>query len=562
MHKLPRLPAVLLLAALGAAPAVEPLATRQTAFSIPFRVEGTGSTERPSEVQLYVSTNRGASWKLHSTVPPEQGRFAFKADKDGDYWFLVRTKDHAGQLRPKQPAAPEMQVLVDTTQPALELSAARGQAGEVTIRWHARDPHLQPQNLKLDYQAKGAADLWQSIAIDPRRTQVAAGSCQGEVTLWTRALDEPLVIRGEITDRAGNLAVTQKEVEAVKKTEPPVSDAARPGYPDTGAPAPASKPATAAGETAEPADSHPPATDREAKTSPSSHRGSASGAFFSALGLRWPADTTHKPLARSAAEPPPAAPLVVQRLPTGGGVAHSAESSKQNEPVPVSSPRPPAAPAATESDWVQPPLRDVQRPAPRLPGNPAVAISTVSAAAAAGYQPPPGVRPRMVNSRSFQLDYDLGQPIPGGVRKVELWGTRDGGQNWLSYGADGDVHSPMTVTVEGEGMYGFRILVQNGAGIIEYPPQKGDRPDTWINVDLKRPTCRLTSAQQQRLEQTEQLRIAWEAHDEWLAERPISLSYSQQPIGPWFPIATGLENTGHYPWQLDSRVPDLIYLRL
>jgi hypothetical protein len=389
----------------------------------------------------------------------------------------------------------------------------------VTIGWRANDPNLQPQNLKLDYQAKGAVDLWQSIAVDPRRTQVAAGTCQGEVTLWTKAVDQPLVIRAEITDRAGNLAVTQTEVEVAKKPDP------TPATP------------TPASEVKQPppvSNESPPPAEVKAETA------STSVSAFPALGMRWPASQTSKTLSRSAAEPPATPPLVVQRLPA----------------------RSPNVSETAATPWVQPPLKDIERPAQRQLSDPAAAISAVSRAAASGYQPPPNVRPRMVNSRVFQLDYDFGPSVAGGIRKVELWGTRDGGQLWTSYGADGDNQSPMTVTVEGEGMYGFRILLANGAGQIEFPPQRGQPPETWVNVDLKRPSCRLIQAQQQTVEQSEQLHIAWEAHDEWLAERPISLSYSQQPIGPWLPIATGLENTGRYAWLLDNRVPQRIYLRL
>ncbi len=226
-----RLSAWMILPLLGllAAPAAgaEPLATRQAAFQIPYRIDPPGtSTEQPTEVQLYVSTDRGGSWKLHGRVPPDQGRFPFKAEKDGEYWFLVRTKDNTGRLLPSKPTTPELQVLVDTTQPTLEINAVQGEAGEIAIRWRAADAHLQPQNLKLDYQTKGAADLWQSIAIDPRRTRIAAGSCQGDITLWPPRTTEPIIIRAEISDRAGNLALTQTQVEPQKPADSRPADTA------------------------------------------------------------------------------------------------------------------------------------------------------------------------------------------------------------------------------------------------------------------------------------------------------------------------------------------------
>ncbi len=297
----------------------------------------------------------------------------------------------------------------------------------------------------------------------------------------------------------------------------------QPVYPDTGAPPHGLPPTTKRSEAAA-----PPAP--------------AAKPLFPALGMRWPADRqTRSPLARGDAPASPVTPVAVQRLPARASTGESDRSPT--------------------ADWVPPPLTDVKPPSRQI-GNPVAAINTVSKVAAAGYQPPPGVRPRMVNSSTFHVDYDVTGAVPGGVHKVELWGTRDSGQRWSSYGADTDTQSPMSVTVEGEGMFGFCIVVQTANGKVELPPTSGQRPDTWVGVDLTRPTCRITQLRQEKLQQVEQLIVTWEAHDEWLAERPISLSYSEHPTGHWLPVATGLENTGRYTWPLDGRVPDRFYLRL
>src|SRR4029077_6326033 len=90
---------------------------------------------------------------------------------------------------------------------------------------------------------------------------------------------------------------------------------------------------------------------------------------------------------------------------------------------------------------------------------------------------PAGERPRMVNSRSFDLDYDIDGIGPSGIAKVELWGTRDGGRNWASFRLDNDNRSPIHTTVDGEGLYGFRMVVQSGNGLGGRAPQAGDSPD-------------------------------------------------------------------------------------
>ena len=174
---------------------------------------------------------------------------------------------------------------------------------------------------------------------------------------------------------------------------------------------------------------------------------------------------------------------------------------------------------------------------------------------------PPGERPRMVNSRLFELEYDVDSVGPSGIGKVELWGTRDGGKTWRRFAQDNN-RSPLLVNVEEEGIYGFRIIVSNGAGLGGKPPASGDLPDLWVGVDLTKPTARLVSAQQGVDAEAEHLIISWQADDKMLAARPVSLSFRESRTEPWLPIASGLENTGRYAWPINSRTPSQLYLRL
>ena len=90
----------------------------------------------------------------------------------------------------------------------------------------------------------------------------------------------------------------------------------------------------------------------------------------------------------------------------------------------------------------------------------------------------------MVNRRSFELDYEIESVGGSGIAKVELWGTRDGGAHWQRFGRDDDNRSPILVTVDAEGLYGFRVVVESGNGMSSDPPRDGDLPEVWINVDL------------------------------------------------------------------------------
>jgi hypothetical protein len=176
---------------------------------------------------------------------------------------------------------------------------------------------------------------------------------------------------------------------------------------------------------------------------------------------------------------------------------------------------------------------------------------------------PPAEHIRMVNSLSFELDFEVESVGPTGIGRVELWGTDDGGQTWKNYGADAKKRSPLQVKVRREGVYGFRVVVANGAGFGGKPPVAGDQPDIVVGVDLTKPIAQLISAKQGDGAEMGQLLIRWQASDDRaLGARPITLSFSEKRGGPWFPIAAGLENTGRYAWPLDNRTPGRIYLRL
>ena len=196
---------------------------------------------------------------------------------------------------------------------------------------------------------------------------------------------------------------------------------------------------------------------------------------------------------------------------------------------------------------------------PHPPASPAA--GPASAAAAAGV--PPGEKLNMINARIFELEYDLEAVGPSGVKQVELWGTRDGGRTWKRFAVDRSKRSPLVVTVDDEGTYGFRLVVESGNGHSDQPPQNGDPPKIWIAVDLTKPMVRITSAEQGSGADANNLNIAWQASDNlMLAARPISLSFSRTPGGPWTPIASSLENSGHYSWAIDERTPSRLYLRV
>ncbi|NOY30211.1 MAG: hypothetical protein GXP28_08530 [Planctomycetes bacterium] len=185
-----------------------------------------------------------------------------------------------------------------------------------------------------------------------------------------------------------------------------------------------------------------------------------------------------------------------------------------------------------------------------------------------GWAPPPrpssraGLSDRMVNSLAFDIEYDLESVGPWGVSKVELWGTHDDGQTWQSYTVDSDNRSPVRVSVPGEGVYGFRILVDGANGVGATPPRSGEKPELIVAVDLQAPRAELLSTELGQGNLADHLLLRWVVEDRNLEPRPIGLFYSTHPNGPWSTIASGLENTGSYTWRLQRHMPNQFYVRL
>jgi len=207
-------------------PAPKSIATRQTLFSIPFQIErGNDPGHDAVEVQLFASSDQGGHWELHSRVPPSQGRFLFRAPGDGQYWFLIRTVDKTGRVRPQYNNRPGLVVLVDTQAPVLNLEAEQGEAGQVIARWEATDPHLSFDSLRIQYRTADSPD-WQTVAIDRRAVRSEGATLRSEVSWWPRIRSGRVEIRGEAADSAGNITVTNAQVDlagsVALRAHPPV----------------------------------------------------------------------------------------------------------------------------------------------------------------------------------------------------------------------------------------------------------------------------------------------------------------------------------------------------
>jgi hypothetical protein len=183
--------------------------------------------------------------------------------------------------------------------------------------------------------------------------------------------------------------------------------------------------------------------------------------------------------------------------------------------------------------------------------------------------PRPRAHVRMVKSKHFTLSYDVKETGPSDVSTVDLWYTQDGG-NWLrnhtqkcKKSADDRPPYTIDVNVKEEGLWGFTLVVHSGVGLSERPPQVGDEPQIWVEVDLTRPQVQITEVVVGRGPDKGKLKITWTATDRNMADKPITLSYSAKPAGPWVSIVEKLANTGQYVWVMPAaeKMPYEFYLQ-
>lgn len=561
---------------------------RQTSCNIPFAIDQ--SKNSPTELQLYVSQDRGTNWKFYAKAQPTAGHFAFRAITDGEYWFALRTVEKGAAPVDTRKLKPGLKVVFDTQQPDLRLEAKVDESGEVVATWRANDGSLDPGTLKIEYQTDPRSP-WQRIMV-PASQSNPAGGISGNSSWNPEPTDSGILVRAEICDRAGNKTVASRRLTGSTAT---ATDGFRSR--DDGSPAtypvahqgqswpvdnqlPKARPRTpvqTVGDLPPPKpganpNSKPPVNGnlREASTTGDSTpdrrpmvRGGNESHPLSSNETVFPQvpSPVQPPVANRAPELNGSAPVEEEIAPLSGpamipNATLGADRTTQ-PPMPTAQPPMPAAqpPLPTAQPAVAPP--PTATPVSQTPAANGTAVSTIDPG-----NLPNGERPRMTNVRQFSLDYEVDSQGPAGVARVELWGTSDGGRTWSHWQDDADRTSPFDLTVDRDGIYGFRIVIVGGNQLASARPQPGDPADLWVGIDTSLPTVRLTSAIYGEGEHVGQLDLRWQAVDLWFGDRPITLLFSETPQGPWTTIAAGLPNTGQYFWQVEPRIPRHIYLRI
>lgn len=95
-------------------------------FKIPIAVDERAKTTL-KELRLFVSSDKGKSWKQAEKIGPKEVYFMYQAPKDGEYWFGVQTVDKNGVTNPARTTfnPPDLKVRVKGAQQAPALQKQR-----------------------------------------------------------------------------------------------------------------------------------------------------------------------------------------------------------------------------------------------------------------------------------------------------------------------------------------------------------------------------------------------------------------------------------------------------
>ncbi len=209
-------------------------------------------------------------------------------------------------------------------------------------------------------------------------------------------------------------------------------------------------------------------------------------------------------------------------------------------------------------------------PVVRVPADPGTAVGLPRAGAtwAAGVGSAlPQPRCDYVNTLDFDVDYTVQRMGRSGVQAAHLFVQKEQG-NWelvkrypvkLMPDDKGPHALSLPYHADREGVFGFYIIPESGAGKRADDPKKDDPAMVLVVVDTKKPVVQITGVQVKPGGTRGPLvEITWTADDANLMPQPVSLEWSvDKNATKWNEIKYRLDNnltrtTGRYSWD----VPD------
>jgi hypothetical protein len=208
-------------------------------------------------------------------------------------------------------------------------------------------------------------------------------------------------------------------------------------------------------------------------------------------------------------------------------------------------------------------------PVVRVPGEPGATVGLPKAGGPAlgGNPNLPQTRIDFVSTLEFNVDYTVQRMGRSGVQAAHLFVIKEQG-NWelvkrhpvkLMPDDKGSHSLSLPYKAEREGLYGFYVIPESGAGKKSDDPRKDDQPMVQVVVDTTKPYVKITGVQvKPGGVRGPIVEITWEAADPNLMPQPVSLEWSlDKSAAKWNEVKYRLDNnltrtTGRFSWE----VPD------
>ena len=183
--------------------------TRQPTVPLPLRDFG---PMRSAELQLFVSTDEGRTWRLHDRQPlHQQTEWAARLVHDGRYWLAVQAMDAAGKQAPADSLQAEYQVIVDSQMPGIVLQLAQASENQVVGSFRVTDANLAPPTLSYDGFLETAPG---QVVACRRADAVVFPSSEGfdGRVIWQFEGEGRFIARISIADIANNQSTAEKQL--------------------------------------------------------------------------------------------------------------------------------------------------------------------------------------------------------------------------------------------------------------------------------------------------------------------------------------------------------------
>jgi hypothetical protein len=551
-------------------------------FAVPFSVDANGRDL--IEVQLYSSEDLGRNWKLLKRKNPQDKQFEYQANGDGQIWFGLKTVDRDQRIYPPGPVKPSTRIVVDSKKPEIQIGVQPDAAGRIVVAMTALDKNLNTGSIRIQYRSEDQPNSpWQEVSYRSTKPNRSSTFVE-QIAWWPKDSAQLLSVKVSIADLAGNKneMTRQVAVPQVARINQQRISQNRP---------PQTLPQSAVANPFQNVSAQRPVEG--GLVPPIKLQNNSNGVVWESE----PVGSSQRVATGSTTRPrnPMSKISAPQVLPPSGDQFASPPNdqfkNQYGSSIPASEPaNTPGDPNLVVSVGSTQPTKNAANPS--SVGQPTNALplaqmnsnddfnrrnTPASFASSRGYptNQPISTKPisastlatlmeiaRPTNTKKFLLTYDVSAVDPRNIDEVSLWMTADGGQSWRKWAVDADSQSPFPVEVPQEGIFGFRISIGTKDGLNSKIPRGGEAADMWVRVDQSKPTLQITSAPYGRGREAGRLVINWQANDEQLTLRPITLSYSNRPEGPWTTIETGLRNTGRYVWKVGQNVPRHVFLQI